>query len=354
MVDKSMFWDINRTTTHNSLFYIIVGNRGGGKSYGAKKKAIENFIRRKEQFGYIRRYRDDLKKPIEQFFKDVAYEFPDYEFKVNGDKLYIRVKPEDSKQKWTDDDIAGYGFVLSTANNKKSMSFPRITMLIFDEFLLEEGNQRYLTGEVNKLLNLYETVARPGTDHPRCTLWMLANAITITNPYFLAWKLRMPTTMDKNGKWIWKHPTKPILVEDVRNEKFIEAKKATEFGAIIAGTEYAEFSIENKFLLDDDTFVQPKSPKARHLFNFDYKGVVLGVWYDGVERKMYVTKFSDPYAMTYAMTLDDHRPNTVLLRNKGRNYHFNMMIEAFKGGMVYFDSINTKNISYEVLNMLLY
>ena len=64
-IDRSMFWDIGRTLTHNMLFNVIVGNRGGGKSYGAKKRAIDNFIKKKEQFGYIRRYKDDLKKPME-------------------------------------------------------------------------------------------------------------------------------------------------------------------------------------------------------------------------------------------------------------------------------------------------
>ena len=79
------------------------------------------------------------------------------------------------------DDIAGYGFTLSTANNKKSISYPNITLLGFDEFLLEKGNQMYLPNEPEKLLNLYETVARPGTDHKRVILFMLANNITITN-----------------------------------------------------------------------------------------------------------------------------------------------------------------------------
>ena len=71
-IDTSIFWDICRTMTHNMLINIILGGRGSGKSYGAKKKACENFLNKKEQFGYIRRYKDDLKKPLEQFFKDIA------------------------------------------------------------------------------------------------------------------------------------------------------------------------------------------------------------------------------------------------------------------------------------------
>lgn len=352
-LDTSIFWSARRTLTHNMLFNVIVGNRGGGKSYGAKQWGIDNFIKKKEQFAYVRRYKDDLKKPMEQFFKDIEWEYPDYEFKVDGDKFYIRMK-SDIKAKWTDNDIAGYGFCLSTANNKKSISYPNITTIIFDEFLLEQGNQRYLPNEPEKLLNLYETIARPGTDHPRVVVFMLANAISITNPYFLYWNLQMPKKQDKNGKYIWKHPTRPILVEDVRNEKFIDKKKNTEFGALVDGTNYADYSIENKFLLDDDTFIERKSAKAKYYFTFIYSGKDYGVWIDMSEGKLWVSADVDPsYLLKYTLTIKDHQPNTMFLKNRRKAGHFNYFIENYKQGNVYFESMNIKNICYEVIKMTL-
>lgn len=353
-IDKSMFWDLRRTLTHNKLINIIIGNRGGGKSFGAKQWAIDNFIKTKEQFGYIRRYKDDLKEPMIQFFKDIEMYYPDFEFKVDTKYFYIRMKPADPKEKWTEDDIAGYGFTLSTANNKKSISYPNITTLIYDEFLIDKGNQRYLTNEPVALLNLYETIARPGTGHKRVILFMLANALSITNPYFLFFDLKLPTKQDKNGKWVWKHPTKPILVEDVRNEKFIDIKRNTEFGDLIKGTTYEGYSIENKFLLDDNTFVGPKSPKARFYFKFIYLDKEFGVWADFIEGKMYVSKQVDPnYPLTYSITMKDHKPNTFLIKNKNRNGHFKMFLEAYKESQVIFEDVNIKNICYEVFKMVM-
>lgn len=352
-IDLSMFWDLKRTLTHNILINLILGNRGGGKSFGCKDYVIENFIKTGEQFGYIRRYKDDLKEPMNEFFKDIAYKYPDYEFKTDSKYFYIRTTDKKDLP-WKEEDIAGYGFVLSTANNKKSIAYPYITTLIFDEFLIDKGNQRYLTNEPVALLNLYETVARPGTGHPRVILFMLANSITITNPYFLYWDLKMPTRQDKNGKWIWKHPTRPILVEDVRNEKFIEAKKNTEFGKLIEGTTYAGYSIENKFLLDDSVFVEPRSPKARYYFTFIYKEHTLGVWADFTEGKMYVSKAIDPsYILTYSITMKDHRPNTMFIKNKSHSGHFKVFLENYKLGNVRFESINIKNICYEVIKLCL-
>lgn len=352
MINSDIYWNIRRTLTHNVLINVILGNRGGGKSYAAKQLAIDNFIKKKEQFGYIRRYKDDLKKPMEQFFKDIAHEYPDYEFKVEGEKFFIREKPADEKQKWSEEDVAGYGFSLSTANNKKSISYPFITLLIYDEFLIEKGTQRYLSDEPVKLLNLYETVARPGTDHPRVILFMLANAISITNPYFLYWDLRMPKTQDKNGKYIWKHKTRPILVEDVRNEKFIDKKRNTEFGRLVAGTTYSEYSIDNKFMLDDDTFIEKKTPLARYYFTFIYNNREYGVWIDNKEGKMFVSNDTDPsYPIIYAITLKDHKPNTLFIKNKSRAGHFKLFLECYKNGLVYFENMNVKNITYEVIRL---
>lgn len=353
-IDTSMFWNARETLTHNRLINIIVGNRGGGKSFGAKEWAIDNFIKRKEQFGYIRRYKDDLKEPMVQFFKDIEYKYPDYEFKVDSKHFYIRLKPLDSKTKWTEEDIAGFGFTLSTASNKKSISYPNITTLIFDEFLLDKGNQMYLADEPIKLLNLYETVARPGTQHPRVVLFMLANALSITNPYFLFWSLKMPTKQDGNGKFIWKHPTRPILVEDVRNERFIDSKRNTEFGQLIEGTKYAEYSIDNKFLLDDNTFIEKKSAKARYFFTFVYKGNKFGVWADYTDGMLWVSNDIDPSCpLVYTLTMKDHQPNTMFLKSRNRSGHFRTFIENYKIGNVRFESMNIKNITYEVIQMTL-
>ena len=84
MLIPSKYWNIDRTLTHNVLFYVIVGNRTAGKTYGCKKKGINNFIKKGEQFAYVRRYEKDLKESLPTFFDDIIKnnEYPEYEFKV--------------------------------------------------------------------------------------------------------------------------------------------------------------------------------------------------------------------------------------------------------------------------------
>lgn len=360
-MDTSIFWDINRTLTHNALTYVIMGNRGSGKSYGAKKKAIENFIKKGEQFGYIRRYEDDLKDSAKEFFKDVSREFPNYEFKVDGKRFYCRLAVDEENEKakpWTDDDVCGYGFVLSKANNKKSIPYPNVTILIYDEFLLDTdgSQQRFIKNEPRALMNLYETVARPGSDHPRVVLFLLANSTSVNNPYFLFWDLQMPdeNKPDKNGKYIWHHPKRPIVVENVLKKEFIEAKKKTEYYGLVAGTGFDEFAIDNKFINDDDTFVEPRSGIANFYFSFWYKGKQLGVWISITEGLMWVSEKIDPSCpVIYCLTMKDHKPNTLFLKNRKQAIRFNTFIQAYKDGLVRFESMLIKSICYEAIKIAL-
>jgi len=354
---EEIYWNIGKTLTHNRLFNFIIGNRGGGKSYGAKKYVIDKFIKKGEQFGIIRRYEKELIKSLPEFFNDIADSYPDYEFKADTKRLYIRPRPEDPEEPWTKADIAGHGFFLSTADNLKSIPYPKITTLIFEEFLLKKGKQQYLDDEPTTMLNLYETIARPmpeelETAHPRVIMFLIGNATTITNPYFLYFDLQMPTKQDKNGKYIWKHPTRPILVEDVRNAEFIKLKQKTEFGALIAGTKYAQFSIENKFLQDDDKFIEPRHPDARYYFTITYQNTTLGAWINMKEGKIYMTSATDPtYPIKYAVTMRDHSPNMLFLKNRQRAGHFRNFLEAYQLGAVRFENINIKNICYEIIRL---
>ena len=56
-----MYYNYNKIRSYNALFNFIIANRGGGKSYGAKEMVIKNFLKRCEQFVYVRRYKAEIK-----------------------------------------------------------------------------------------------------------------------------------------------------------------------------------------------------------------------------------------------------------------------------------------------------
>ena len=61
ITSTSKWWDINKILSYNKLLNFVVGLRGGGKTYGSKKKVIQNFIRKHKQFVYIRRYKSEMR-----------------------------------------------------------------------------------------------------------------------------------------------------------------------------------------------------------------------------------------------------------------------------------------------------
>lgn len=339
-IDTSKYYDGNRTLTHNCLFNFIVGSRTAGKTFWFKKWAIEDFIKNENQFVYVRRYAKEIKKSRAKFWDDIREFYPDHEFKVKGDEFLI------------DDKVAGYCIILATAKIEKSVPYPFVNKIGFDEFLIEKSHYRYLPDEIGSFLNLYETIARPGSEHCDVIVFFLANAITWTNPYFLYFSIKHPTKIDKNGKAIWKNGE--ILLELSAHEKLIEAKEKTRFGSIIKNTPYGDFSINNKFILDDSTFIEKKSPAAKYYFTFKYNGDSFGVWIDETEGKMWVSKSIDPsYRLIYSITMKDHEPNTMFLKNISMARQFKTFIENYKAGNVYYEDINIKNITYEVIRMSL-
>lgn len=351
-LNKQIYYDIGETLTHNCLFNFVCGNRSAGKTYGFKKWAISSWIRTGRQFAYVRRYETGINKgKLSAFFDDVRVEFPEYEFKVEGLTFFARLlfKSDDANaknpNKW---EVIGYCFVLSKAVTFKSVPYPMVDKILFDEFLIDKGNYRYLPDEVNKFNDLYVTIARPGSTHCDVIVFFMSNAISFTNIYFLAYNLKQPAP----GQRFYKVKGKDILLQMVSKDEMIARQKQTRFGKIIEGTRYEQFAFENKFYLDDDTFIEKRSDSAKYVFSMIYQGQTIGCWIDYREGIIYASEKFDPYGQAvYAITQKDHKPNTMLLRGLSRTVYLKMFVEMYADGNVRFENMKVKNLCYEIIRM---
>ena len=80
--------------SYNAILNFIIGERGVGKTYGAKKHVVNRFIKKGEQFVYLRRYKTELKDSVgskmkPKFFNQIVDEFPDHELSNSADTMYI-------------------------------------------------------------------------------------------------------------------------------------------------------------------------------------------------------------------------------------------------------------------------
>ena len=329
------WYNYDRVLSYNALFNFILTTRGLGKTYGAKIRVIKKYLKKGEQFIYVRRYKDEL-STIDTFFNDVInnIEFEGHEFKVQNKKFYI------------DGNICGYAIPLSISQRLKSTSYPNVTTIIFDEFIINTNNIRYLTNEVITFLEFFETVARK-RDNVR--VLFLANNISLINPYFQYFnctpKNNERFTVAKDGE---------VIVEIYKDEEFNEEKYKTKFGKLICGTTYGNYAIENESLKDDNTFIQPYKPKdAVFAFTTIYKGVELGYWLSFTDDIFYVTKEIQPNSQhRYSITKEDHDINYTMVNSMNNFIMFKEFVRYFRYSMVRFKDIEVKYNCYDTMKFL--
>lgn len=344
-VDSKIFWDIKKTLSHNCLFNFILSIRGGGKTYGVLKWCIEKHLSEKRngrswQFVYVRRHENELKKLTIQrngrIFKSVRREFPTHQLKAESNVLYC------------DKEEMGYAIQLSTAMTSKSDPMPDVHVMIFDEFITGVGKP-YLRDEVTQFLELYESVARPGTDHPEVKVFFLGNPVNPVNPYFDYFGLERPYM----GEFRKFGDTKDILVQDVDVPELAERKKSTRFGKIIDGTTYAGYSQENKWLEGTSDFIAHKTKDSEYRMSIRYEDDWIGVWFDVVEWVYYISnsvELQNPNK--FAATTKDHKPNAMLMKSAKQMGCFKHLINAYNIGCVRFESMKLKDSFKEIMRMM--
>ena len=322
-MNESIYYNYNRIISYNAFLNILIGERGVGKTFGASEFVTKEFIKKKKQFVYLRRYKTELSKSLKKFFESLVKEdkFPDHELSTKGNTFLI------------DDEVAGYGMTLSTAQQLKSSNFNDVYYIIFDEFLIEEGQGHYLKNEVFSFLGLIETIARMRD----IKIFMLANAVSEINPYFLFFDLTLPYNNDiklfKDGM---------ILLQYMKNEMYRE--------------EYNKEKDKYIPLEEKPYFIFPKIKFKSISLS---KSVTIGlningnVFVDYNNGKMYVSRDYIDNGLCFATTTEDHSPNTMLFSIAKKYNCWNSFIQSFKLGNVFFENVKVKNISKEVLKNII-
>ena len=331
---NDIYYDYDRIISYNALLNILIGSRGVGKTFGASKLVTKDFIKKKRQFVYLRRYKTELSKSFKKFFEVLIKEnvFPDHKLDYKGFQFLI------------DEEVAGYGMTLSTAQQLKSSNFPDVYYIIFDEFIIESGQGHYLKNEVFSFLGLIETIARTR----EVKVFMLGNAVTEINPYFLFFDLSLPYNND-----IKLFKNNLILLQKINNEKFIHEKKKTKFGQLVAGTEFEDYAINNNYIDDNKDFIEKKTGNSKFSFSFIYKESTYGVWIDYNNSKIYVSNDYIDNGLCFATTTSDQKPNVMLFSIAKKYNCWNTFITGCKNGIVYYENIKIKNICKEILKNII-
>lgn len=330
---KSIYYNYNNILSRNAMLNFILTNRGGGKTYGFKEKAINNFLKKGKQFIYVRRYKSEFNKII-TFFDKIKEKYPNHTFKCTKHFAYI------------DDKIAGYFIPLSTANNEKSTEYPNVTLICYDEFIINKKNQRYISDEPFLFDGLIETVVRMRDD---VTVLCTANNVTLTNPYFEYWGIYPDfeddiRTYDIGGE--------KVCVEIRANKDFIEEKIKTRWGKLSTKTQYGKHSLYNETLYDDSSFIFDKRPqKSIFLFSIILNGSELGVWSNG--EKYYVDKkIIATTKLRYVLQKDDMSPDYRMVQKVNSSPLIYGLKKSFTNGKVFYKDKYVKSQMYDIFKFI--
>lgn len=331
---NNIFYDYQKILSYNALLNFLIGERGVGKTYGISKFSVKQFLKKGEQFSYIRRYKSELNEAKTQFFSEISKnnEFPKNKLYNKGYSFYC------------DDKLCGFGMTLSTAQNLKSKNFSNVKNIIFDEFI-PEGGKHYLPNEVHIFLNLIETISRLRD----IRVFLLGNAVSLINPYFLYFDLKIPENSDistfKNGL---------ILVQHMKNENYRKVKNETRFGQLVAGTPYSQYAIENKFIDDDKNFIEHKTKNSKFQFAITYKNKIFGVWFAMNDGKIFISNdYIKNTPFLFCLTQEDHTPNTLLIKSLKKYNCWKIVQENYQLGNVFFETQKIKLLFQDILKMML-
>lgn len=188
-IRKNKYYNISHLLKDypDAYYYMAFGERSNGKTYSALDYAIERYFKYGEQFAYVRRFGEDVKRKnlltllsphVENArlydLSDGKYSLVDY----TGGKFIAYSYEEEGGKITKDLNPMGYAFDLNAMEHHKSTSYPKITTIIFDEFLSRQG---YLPNEFVLFMNTLSTIIR---DRKNVKIFMIGNTVNKFCPYF--------------------------------------------------------------------------------------------------------------------------------------------------------------------------
>jgi len=185
------YYSLENILKLDATYNIVIGRRSNGKSYAGLCYGLEQYVKTGNQFAIVRRWDEDFTK------QRAASMFAGMTCDGNGDnkielltggqwntvyyysrRWYLAKWDEEKREMVKDKEPFAYGFSLSAMEHDKSTSFPKITTIIFDEFITRGA---YLKDEFILFMNVISTIVR---DRQNVKIFMLANTVNQYAPYF--------------------------------------------------------------------------------------------------------------------------------------------------------------------------
>lgn len=173
----------------------VYSGRNRGKSFEICCQCLADAWFDDKQLAYVRR-NDDTQDMICSYFDD-KHDFIEDMTDGLSDRISIYKSvlyfshvetDEDGKEIMFRDKVLGRFFSVSRQGRFKSLQYPEIHRLLFEEVLTRDS---YLSGESEKLFDLISTLRRSKDDFK---VYLISNLVSQINPYSDAWGIHIGRT----------------------------------------------------------------------------------------------------------------------------------------------------------------
>lgn len=202
------YYSMKKLLATGARYLIAFGERSNGKTYQALEYALTQYVKHGGQTAILRREKEDFRgKRAGAYWDNLIcngegvnrvkelthnkYETITY----YAGKWFLSYYDEDLNKYINSPEPFAYAFALSEMEHEKGNSYPKITQIIFDEFMTRGSNGRgYLPDEFILFMNTLSTIIR---QRDNVKVIMCANCISKFCPYFEEMGLRHVRAMKK-------------------------------------------------------------------------------------------------------------------------------------------------------------
>lgn len=241
--DKKEFYQLDNIfkACPEAKYYVIWGERSNGKTFAVLEYAIDKYFKLGEQLGLIRRLDENFKGKFgSQMFDNFLYNpirgniiEQKSKGKYNAIKFFSRKwyfchRDENGDIDYSDPEPFAFAFALNAEEKYKSLSYPKITTILNDEFISMSGG--YLNDEFIMFTSILSTIIR---NRDNVKIFLCANAIPSYNPYIIEMGLTRFKKMEPGKIDIYHYGTSKLVVAVERTDtaKITKGKKSDVYFA---------------------------------------------------------------------------------------------------------------------------
>lgn len=273
------FYELDRILDRDSLYNFIIGERSNGKTTALLRHIIKTYFETGMRGIIIRQMEEDVKgfKSSALFAavnnEGMVAELTNGEFhvvKAHNRQFFLGRENEDGVVTYEKEPFA-HIVALSQSVHFKSISFPNVGVIVFDEFIRQD--RQMLKDELNLFINFISTIVR---HVKRAKIFLIANTVSWNSPYFEAMEIRNVAKMNPGDIATVEYPDESGRGEPVKVS--IEYCESTaKSGGKDSDAYYRPFKNNAQVaMITDGGFAVPEYPKCPH--HFTSKNVKLTCW----------------------------------------------------------------------------